>query len=194
MKKVMTLLLVLVSISSYSQQNPAKLYLKKSPTVELTIEEFNYIIEFSNKCTNMDSLEKEVYYIFNEYRKYVGLDTLILDSTLSKAAEIQSKYCFSINECTHDNKNIEHSTPIKRLQSVDKNNNIIYEGEIASKHCIMGALSRKRTISEDILDGFYTSLSHRKIIEKSDSTMVGISIHKHKDELFFVAIFGKNNI
>ena len=90
MKKLITLLLVLVSINSYSQQNPAKLYLKKSPTVELTIEEFNYIIEFSNKCTNMDSLEKEVYYIFNEYRKYVGLDTLILDSTLCKAAEIQS--------------------------------------------------------------------------------------------------------
>ena len=58
----------------------------------------------------------------------------------------------------------------------------------------MGALSRKRTISEDILDGFYTSLSHRKIIEKTDATMIGISIKKHKDELFFIAIFGKNNI
>ena len=192
MKKLITLLLVLVTLNGYSQANPAKLYNESGEKRKTSYEEIKYAVELSNTL-NLDSLTKEVYYIFNEYRRYVGLDTLIFDSILTKAAEIQSKYCLSISESTHSNENTNYETPIKRLKNVDKNNTLKYTGEISSIKSIFVSVNRKRSISEDILDGFYTSLPHRKILEEDYSTKIGISIHRYKDELYTIAVFGVNN-
>ena len=192
MKNLITLLILLVTLNGYSQTNPAKLYNKSGEKHKTSYEEIKYTIELSN-TVNLDSLTKEVYYIFNEYRRYVGVDTLIFDSILTKAAEIQSKYCLSIDKCTHSNENSDNETPIKRLKNVDKNNTLKFTGEICSIDKIFMAVNRKRSIDEDILDGYYSSLPHRKILEKDYSTKIGISIHKYKDALYVVAVFGVDN-
>ena len=80
MKKLITLLLVSIPLFIYSQNNPAKLYDKNSFILDGEI--LNLSASFARSEINKDSLINEIYVLFNEYRKYVGLDTLIFDTTL----------------------------------------------------------------------------------------------------------------
>jgi len=189
MKKVMTLLIVFIPLFIYSQNNPAKFYDKNKTSYPIDGEILNLCSNFAKSEINKDSLINEIYVLFNEYRKYVGLDTLILDTNLSKAAEIQSKYCLLIDEVTHENSNF--------LTSKDRLNktvtgNIKWIGEIITISDFLIGLCRNRSLSESVLDSFFNSSAHKNIIEQSDSTKIGISVQKFKDIVYTVIIFGKN--
>lgn len=189
MKKLITLLMAFASLFIYSQNNPAKLYDKNKTSYTIDVEKLKLCSNFAKSEINKDSLINEIYVLFNEYRKYVGLDTLILDTNLSKAAEIQSKYCLSIKEVTHENKNFH--TPKDRLNKT-VNGGIEWTGEIITTTDFLIGLCRNRSLSEDILDSFFTSPPHKKTMELRESTKVGISVQKDKDKIYSVIIFASS--
>jgi uncharacterized protein YkwD len=192
MKKLMVLLVVLVSGLGYSQENPAKMLEKNPKSYKFKPEDFRNLNSFYEKGVNRDSVVIEVFKIFNEYRRYVGVHELVYDTTLQKVADIQSKYCLSIGESTHiQENNPSMKTPPMRLKSVDPKGRIKFVGEISSRDNYKSTITRNRTISQNILDLFYFSTSHKKIIESTEATKIGISIHIDGSEIFTVAVFGK---
>ena len=105
MKNLMLVLVLLVSGIGYSQENPAKMIDKNPEVYKLTHDDFDNLNSFYETELNVDSLSQEVFKIFNEYRRYVGIHELVFDTTLQKVADIQAKYCLSIRESTHIQKN-----------------------------------------------------------------------------------------
>ena len=191
MKNLMLVLVLLVSGIGYSQENPAK-SLDRQGTYHMTREDIRNSNEWIVKELDGDSLSQEVFKIFNEYRRYVGVHELVFDTTLQKAADIQSKYCLSIHESTHIQKNNPTmKTPPMRLSSVDPKGVIDFVSEISSKNNHRFTISSKRTLSQYILDLFYFSESHRNIIESSEATKIGIAIYKGGSRFYVVAVFGK---
>ena len=78
-----------------------------------------------------------------------------------------------------------------RLKSVDPKGKLSFEGEISLRTNYMLSITRKRTLSQNILDLFYFSSFHRKIIEDIESTKIGISIYVDGAQIYTVAVFGK---
>jgi uncharacterized protein YkwD len=192
MKNLVLTLVLLVSGICFSQENPAKMIDSNPSVYKMSDDDWDNLNSFYERELNGDSISQEVFKIFNDYRRYVGLHELSFDTTLQKTADIQAKYCSSIGKSTHiQNNNSTLKTPPLRLKKVDPSGKIKFKGEISSRNDYMSTITRKRTLSQSILDLFYYSKSHIKIIESVESTKIGVSIHKNEyGDLFVVAVFG----
>jgi uncharacterized protein YkwD len=193
MEKLLVLLVLLVCGMGYSQENPAKMIPEVAPTYEMTPSDFREWNSFAENDLNVDSVEQETFKIFNEYRKYVGASELVFDTTLQKVAFIQCKYISTLYKTTHTNPDPNLRTPKMRLSSVDVNNELEYVSEIVARNEYTFNITRKRTLSQQILDLFYYSVSHKEIIESSKPTKIGISIVKKENSgsYYVVVLFGK---
>jgi hypothetical protein len=175
MKNLVLTLVLLVSGICFSQENPAKMIDSNPSVYKMSDDDWDNLNSFYERELNGDSISQEVF-----------------KTTLQKTADIQAKYCSSIGKSTHiQNNNSTLKTPPLRLKKVDPSGKIKFKGEISSRNDYMSTITRKRTLSQSILDLFYYSKSHIKIIESVESTKIGVSIHKNEyGDLFVVAVFG----
>lgn len=191
MKKLLILLVLLVSGLSFGQENPAKEMPQLAPVYDMSEEDMLEMNRFIASDLNTDSVAQETFKIFNEYRRYVGVSELEFDTTLQKAALIQAEYMADNYLSTHIHSNPKLKTPPMRLKSVDPDGVLKFDSEIATSVDYIFNISRKRNLSQQILDGFYYSKSHISIIEKIEPTKVGIGIVKNGVSYYVVAVFGK---
>lgn len=132
---------------------------------------------FSKKDMDKTSVEKEFLSILNEYRKFYGLDSVVFDPTLSKAAEIQAKYQSENQTVSHYNTDKRFEFPYDRIKSVgitDQSRSM----EICVKVKKILSFYRGRTISQDALDRWVNSESHNKAMLWKEAKRVGISFYQ----------------
>jgi uncharacterized protein YkwD len=192
MEKLLVLLALLVSGLGYSQENPATVIGDSSTSIKLTISDLKNINLWVNTPLDTDSLSKEIVKTFNNYREFMGLTLLVENETLSKSADIQAKYCSSIGMSTHNQPNEKLGTAQKRLMFVDSNEGKNFYVEISLQTTFISSYSRNRTLSEDILDAFYSSTSHRVALDSDIPKKIGVSVYRDSyDGLYVVAVLGE---
>jgi uncharacterized protein YkwD len=184
MKKLITLLLVLVSVGGYSQSK----YVKKITSLE-ELERFNDTIENIKTNFNGDNYVDSVLILLNEYRKSNGVEIVTISESLSNVAHLQSQYCA-------DNLIVTHKQNEESLESSFKRGWLFGEydviGEIVIERNIKNTLIREETISESIIEGFKRSNGHSYIMKKPNNVRCGISIiqsEKDKNKYFTVIVF-----
>jgi uncharacterized protein YkwD len=192
MKKYITILFLLLSdlIFCQGEVNPSK------PIDGLIINNptsgyLDSALSFSKKDIDKISVEYEFLLILNSYRKFYGLDSVTLDPTLSKAAEIQSKYQSQNHIVSHTNTNKNFEYPYDRIKSVGIVDQSI-SMEICAKVVKIISFYRGRTISEEALDRWVNSPSHNEAMLWKDAKIVGISFYQsptNNNEVYVTVIF-----
>jgi uncharacterized protein YkwD len=191
MKNLILTLFTLLSVTAFTQENPALLNEQNPKEYIMTEEDFQELLRFKKSDLNIDSLKEEIFKIFNEYRRYKNLPEFEYSDVLEKSANIQAKYMGENRIVTHSHKDNELKTTKDRIEYVDINEVMISEkyGEICSQNNYINVIARKRTLPQSVLDGFYNSGPHRHIIEKEMYTDMGIGIYKEKNsQTFYVCI------
>ena len=191
MKNLILVLFTLFSVTTFTQENPALLNEQDPKEYIMTEEDFQELIKFKKSDLNIDSLKEEIFKLFNEYRRYKGLPEFEYSEVLEKSANIQVKYMGENRIVTHSHKDKKLKTTKDRIEYVDINQVMISEkyGEICSRKNYVNIIVRKRTLPQSVLDGFYSSLAHRHIIEKEMYTDMGIGIYKKPNsQTFYVCI------
>lgn len=129
---------------------------------------------FSKKDMDKNSTEIEFLNLLNEYRKFYGLDPVVLDPKLSKAAEIQAKYQATNEIVSHTNINKQYEYPSDRVESVG-----VYEYSRVKEICVkvqkIIAFYRDRSIAQESLDRWVLSPSHNEAMLWKDAKRVGVS-------------------
>jgi uncharacterized protein YkwD len=193
MKNFITISLLLLSNQIFGQDtlsNPSK------PINGMTINNptsgyLDSAFTFSKKEIDKSSVESEFLIILNSYRKFYGLDSVVLDPTLSMAAEIQSKYQAQNRIVSHTNTNKNYEYPYDRIKSVgiiDQSRSM----EICVKVVKIVSFYRGRTVSEDALDRWVNSSSHNEAMLWKDAKIVGISFYQsptNNGEVYATVIF-----
>jgi uncharacterized protein YkwD len=183
MKNFITISFLLLSNFIFSQSeinNPSK------PIVGITMNNptKNYLdsaLTFSKKDIDKTSVEGEFLFVLNSYRKFYGLDPVVLDLNLSRAAEIQAKYQAENQVVSHTNTNKIFEYPYNRIESVgitDQSRSM----EICVKVKKIISFYRGRTISEEALDRWVNSVSHNDAMLWGDAKRVGISFYQSPSE------------
>lgn len=146
---------------------------------------------FSKKDMDKNSTENEFLNLLNEYRKFYGLDPVVLDPTLSKAAEIQAKYQATNEMVSHTNSNKQYEFPSNRIESVG-----VYEYSRVKEICVkvqkIIAFSRGRSIAQEALDRWVYSPSHNEAMLWKDAKKVGVSFiqsDKTKCHVYATVVF-----
>ena len=191
MKNLILVLFTLFSVTTFSQENPALLNEQNPKEYVMTEEDFQEFIRFKKSDLNIDSLKQEIFKLFNEYRIYKGLPEFEYSEVLEKSANIQVKYMGENRILTHSHKDKKLKTTKDRIEYVVINDVMVSEkyGEICSQKNYVNIIARKRTLPQSVLDGFYSSLAHRHIIEKEMYTDMGIGIYKKPNsQTFYVCI------
>ena len=191
MKNLILTLFTLLSVTAFTQENPALRYEQNPKEYIMTEEDSEEFLKFCSSDLNIDSLKEEIFKIFNEYRRYKNLPEFEYSDVLEKSANIQAKYMGENRIVTHSHKDNELKTTKDRIEYVDINEVMISEryGEICSggDGFIFEKFATKRTLSQYVLDTFYNSGPHKHIIEREVYTDMGIGIYKEKNA-FYVCI------
>jgi len=176
MKTINFIILFIFSITTLSQKNLETLYsniytantsdkfVNKYPVNDYNRSQRNH----NKNKLSQDSIDNNFNKCINEFRKDYGLPALKYDVELSKIAYIQLSYISSSDNIGHYNPDFG-ATPIDRAKFAGYNN-FYWIGEI----CLMD----KRDLSEypnyssvnleytrTIFDLYWTSLSHRKLLQ-----------------------------
>lgn len=193
MKTLLTYLFLFLTIFSFSQDtivNPSK----KIEKITITNPSNGYMdsaFAFSDKKIDKTFTEIEFLNLLNEYRKFHGLDTVILDPILSKAAEIQSNYQATNEIVSHINSVKQYEYPNDRIMSVG-----LDEPSVSKEICVkvqkIIAFYRGRTIAQESLDLWVYSPSHNEAMLWKNAKKVGISFvqsDKTKSNVYATVVF-----
>ena len=187
MKKLITLLLVLVSINSYTQN----VYHKKFTSFD-EIDKWNESLDSLKNNFNGDNYIDSVLILLNEYRKEVGVGELILSESLSKVAKLQSDYCNENSIVTHKQESEDLESSFKRGWKFGEYN---VSGEVVYRRSLESSLFRNETPPHIIINSFKNSGGHSYVMKKPEYLRCGISIvqsTKNKDEYYTVIVFSKD--
>jgi uncharacterized protein YkwD len=167
MKKLITLLLVLVSVSSYSQ--------KKITSIE-ELREWNKLVDSTQTYFNGEDNLDSVLVLLNEYRVENGVNPLILTDNLivtHKQNEELLESCY---------------------QRGWKYGEYGVTGEVIAERSIRSMLLRDETIYSSPIEGLKLSKGHSYIMKKSEYIRCGISMiqsDKDKNRYFTVIVFSE---
>lgn len=146
---------------------------------------------FSKKDMDKNSTEIEFLNLLNDYRKFYGLEPVVLDPKLTKAAEIQAKYQATNEIVSHTNINKQYEYPSDRVESVG-----IYEFSVIEEICVkvqkIIAFSRGRSIAQESLDRWVNSSSHNDAMLRKEAKKVGVSFiqsEKTKGHVYATVVF-----
>ena len=182
MKKLITLLLLLLSLSSYSQ--------KKITSIE-ELRKWNKLVDSTQTHFNGEDNIDSVLILLNEYRVKNGVNTLKLSQSLCEVARIQSEYCAENLIVTHKQNEESLESCFKRGW---KYNEYDVSGEVIAERSIKSMLLRDETIYSSPIEGLKLSKGHSFIMKKSEYVRCGISItqsDKDKNRYFTVIVFSE---
>tara|TARA_R110000822_G_scaffold188266_1_gene327419 strand:- start:1861 stop:2484 length:624 start_codon:yes stop_codon:yes gene_type:complete len=201
MKKLITLLLVLLTLNGYSQTpidypQLVSLLNKKGISVEDPLKKDGILtpvkIKESPSPINTDSLEIYVYQRINEVRKNMGLDTFTYDNKAAKIASIQTDYIVKYKHRSH--KQIYGkkplSNPMDRAHTIDSNIGFTAEAIVGKMNIVLNNNTDLKELSKDLVQQWLDSEGHRiMIICDVDNTVInpiGLSFKYDYKELFLV--------
>jgi uncharacterized protein YkwD len=193
MKNVLTILVLFLIQVVFGQDSIVNPYkpIEKIEIVNPTDSYLDSSFAFSKKDMDKNSTEKEFLNLLNEYRKFYGLDPVVLDSELSKAAEIQAKYQAENQTVSHYNMNKQYEFPSDRIKSVGADD-FTRVKEICVEVQKMIAFHRGRSISQESLDRWVYSPRHNEAMLWKDAKKVGISFvqsEKIKSKVYATVVF-----
>ena len=182
MKKLITLLLVIITSLGYSQ--------KKITSIE-ALREWNKLVDSTQTYFNGEDNLDSVLVLLNEYRVENGVNPLILTKSLCNVAKIQSQYC-------SDNLIVTHKQNEELLESCYqrgwKYGEYGVTGEVIAERSIRSMLLRDETIYSSPIEGLKLSKGHSYIMKKSEYIRCGISMiqsDKDKNRYFTVIVFSE---
>ena len=192
MKNIITITVLLLTNFVFGQDsitNPSK------PIVGVNIVNpsdsyLDSAFAFSKKDIDKNSTEIEFLNILNKYRKFYGLDPVVLDYKLSNAAEIQAKYQSTNETVSHYNTNKQYEFPIDRIESAGFE--VSHSMEICVKVQKIVAFHRGRSIAQESLDRWVYSSRHNDAMLWKDAKKVGISFsqsEKTKGNVYATVVF-----
>ena len=172
MKKLITLLLVLVTLNGYSQVLNPKDYPElvnflhgKGIHVENPSEKKLKPKEVASPI-DTDSLEIYVYQRINEVRKGMGLDTFTYDKTAAKIALMQTEYIVKYKHCSH--KQIYGDNPLRnpidRAHTIDPNIGFIAEANVGQMKVILNSNTDLKLLAKELVQQWIDSEGHRLMI------------------------------
>jgi uncharacterized protein YkwD len=192
MKKIITLLLVILTTNLSISQNSVKIFTKeeyeqhkKTRILEIKLED-----SLKNNFNGKKYIDSVLIFL-NQYRKENNCNNLELSENLCNVAELQSQYCADRLIVTHEQDNEFLDTPFHR--------GFIYgekevSGEIVSETSISGIIFRKRTIPSAPIENFKRSSAHSSIMKMKNFKRCGISVVQSKldkNKYYTVIVFSE---
>jgi uncharacterized protein YkwD len=188
MKKFLVVLAVAVN-SVVIGQNPVKPL--ASINVTLTKSILDSISEFQNRPIDELYEASNFLILINQYREYLGVTPLILDTLLCNAAANQAEYMSKTKKCGHIQTTPGFETMIDRIikfnTNFDKSNS--YFAENCLNSVLIDCVFRNRSISELSLDRWANSSGHNRNMINPKFNKIGISFKIVDGMIYATTVF-----
>lgn len=185
MKNLITLLIVLLSISGYSQRD----YSQKLPWKRVFVPDTVYSDKDFWRLGEVDEykLSKLAFHYLNVWREFNGLEKMIWSDKLYKVALHHSQYQNMVGKVTHwetrplkGHKKVLRTPEDRGIYYLKRKNGM---GENAGSFFFFNSYERA---AKNIIEGWITSPGHNKLLLKPNDWAGG-----HSDRYGAIAVSGK---
>ena len=168
MKKLITLLILLVTLNGYSQNYDWFLekFGTKPVSVKPKINKKNNDVNSIPTQINTDTLEFLVSQRINDLRRENGLDTFYYSEKCRKIASLQTEYIMKYNHKSHTQIYGDNilKNPMDRAKFVDPDIDVAFEALVGIENTILNDESDLKKLALDLVDQWISSEKHKILI------------------------------
>ena len=190
MKNLMLVLVLLVSGIGYSQDHCFCDFVRSRSTKTYEFKDQSHLMEYLRfndslrKNFNGVVVEDSILFLINKDRISNNLTTLVRDTILDKASELQSKYCANNSITTHDN-------PIEG-DFQDRGRKFGLKYEVVTNMTLEIVYTKQKSPAQLVVCNFLLSKGHTYAIRDPENTKCGISVHRspyNHNDFYTVIVF-----